>query len=101
MEEITKTLKLLVDTESLIKMLDEMFYKKKFNQKDEYKELDLLDKRFRKCKEMLKENLDDLETNLAMNLNLSLALYTHIQTVTSEMEKLLSEIEVEEVKSEI
>ena len=53
---------------------------------DKYSTLESLDKRFRLCREYLKENLEEHQKKIEMNHNLLMALQCHIGKIIEMME---------------
>jgi hypothetical protein len=96
LERINQVEQLLVNTKELMKSIDEMFYKKKYNEIEKYKSIEETDKKFRRCRELLLKNMKDLKECLDTNFNLFLALQLHLTIMNKEIQKLEEEV-VEEV----
>jgi hypothetical protein len=79
-----------------MKTIDEMFYKKKYNEIEKYESIVDTDKKFRRCRELLLKNMRDLKECLDTNFNLFLALQIHLAVMTKEIQKLEEEVKVEE-----
>jgi hypothetical protein len=97
LERINQVEQLLVNTKELMKSIDEMFYKKKYNEIEKYKSIEETDKKFRRCREILLKNMKDLKECLDTNFNLFLALQLHLAVMNKEIQKLEKEEVVEEV----
>jgi len=96
LERINQVEQLLVNTKELMKSIDEMFYKKKYNEIEKYKSIEETDKKFRRCRELLLKNMKDLKECLDTNFNLFLALQLHLTIMNKEIQKLEEEEVVEE-----
>lgn len=90
--------KILVDTESITKSIDEIYYKKKFDQVERYKSIKDTDIKFRKCRELLLKNIISFKECLDVNFNLFLALQIHLAVINKEMQRLDNEIKDNENK---
>ena len=102
MEGLKEFQQCLLDTKSLVTLLDECFYKKKYDELDEYKDLVERDKEFRVCRELLKESIQQTSNQFAVNRNLKLALLAHVQIVAELMQNIggtEQQAEVEYVES--
>jgi tartrate dehydratase alpha subunit/fumarate hydratase class I-like protein len=93
LERINQVEQLLVNTKELMKSIDEMFYKKKYNEIEKYKSIEETDKKFRRCRELLLKNMKDLKECLDTNFNLFLALQLHLTVMTKEIQKLEEVVE--------
>jgi len=87
-EDINKVEQILVDCEAITTTLDIMYYKKKLNEIEKYKFVEIADKKFKMCRDLLKDNLKKLKYSLNINYNLFLALSLHLRVMTTEIEKL-------------
>ena len=88
LERINFVEKILVDTEAIMKSIDEMYYKKKFDEIEKYKSIKDVDIKFRRCRELLIKNMKSLKESLDVNFNLFLALQVHLAVMNKEMQKL-------------
>jgi len=87
-EEINKVEQLLLDCEAITTTLDIMYYKKRLNEVEKYESIAVADVKFKKCRDLLKNNLRKLKYILDVNYNLFLALNIHLAVMTKEMEKI-------------
>ena len=87
-EEIKKVEQILLDCEAITTTLDIMYYKKRLNQIEKYESIEIADIKFKKCRDLLKDNLKNLKYILDVNYNLFLALSLHLAVMTNEIEKL-------------
>lgn len=102
LERINKVEQLLIDTQSLITSIDELYYKKKYNQIEIYKSIQEADIKFRKCRKLLIKNLDKLKEVLDMNFNLFLALTLHMTIMNNELEQLSNiELDYEDISTQV
>jgi len=88
LERINQVEKLLVDSKALMDIIDNLYYKKQYDTMEEYKSIGELDKKFRRCRNLLNKNLRGLKESLDMNFNLFLALQLHLAVMNKEIEKL-------------
>lgn len=101
LNRINQVEQLIVDSSSLMKLIDEMYYKKKFNEIEKYVYIAESDKKFRECRTLLVDNLDKLKKKLNLNYNLVIALQIHLQVITNEIENLDLEDDKEDDKEDI
>jgi hypothetical protein len=99
LEKINQVKQLLVDTDSLCTTIDNMYYQKKYDTIEEFSKVKEYDVKFRKCRDLLKLNLNKLTEILDTNFNLVLALQLHLTVMKKEME-LVNAIEVEEEQTD-
>jgi hypothetical protein len=99
LERINQVEQLLVDTKQLMKSIDEIYYKKNYNQIEKFKSIEETDKKFRRCRELLLKNMRDLKDSLDTNFNLFIALQLHLTIMNKDMQK-LEQLEVEEEEEE-
>jgi hypothetical protein len=95
MEELKKinvVEQLLVDCESISKTLKIMYYDKKLNEIEEYKDIEEVEQKMNICRKLLKTNLYKLKELLDINHNLFLALTLHLKIMEKSIEK-ISDIE--------
>ena len=97
LEKINQVEKLLVDTKQLMQTIDEMYYKKNYDEIDDYKDIKETDRKFRNCRILLMRNLEKIKKYCDLNFNLFLALQLHLTVMQNEIQR-LSMIEVEEEK---
>jgi len=88
LERINQVEKLLVDSKEIMKTIDEMFYKKKYNEIEKFKSFVETDKKFRICRNLLLKNMKDLKECLDTNFNLFLALQIHMKVMINEIQKI-------------
>lgn len=91
-EDINKVEQILVDCEAITTTLNIMYYKKRLNEIEKYQSIEIADIKFKKCRDLLKDNLKKLKYSLDVNYNLFLALSVHLGVMSKEIEK-LKEIE--------
>ena len=87
-EEVNRVEQLLLDCEAITTTLDIMYYKKRLNEIEKYESIAVTDIKFKRCRDLLKDNLRKLKYILDVNYNLFLALTIHLAVMTKEIEKL-------------
>ena len=87
-EDINKVEQILVDCEAITTTLNIMYYKKRLNEIEKYQSIEIADIKFKKCRDLLKDNLKKLKYSLDVNFNLFLALSVHLAVMSGEIEKL-------------
>ena len=88
LENINKVEQILVDCEAITTTLNVMYYKKRLNEIEKYQSIEIADIKFKKCRDLLKDNLKKLKYSLDVNFNLFLALSVHLAVMSGEIEKL-------------
>tara|TARA_R110000868_G_scaffold71798_4_gene209888 strand:- start:4794 stop:5132 length:339 start_codon:yes stop_codon:yes gene_type:complete len=92
-ERVNAVSQLLINCDEVIKMLDEMYYKKGYEHIDKYISIEKADIEFRECRKLLIKNNSRLLEQLQTNKCLHLALQIQLKLLANEIENIAQEDE--------